>query len=472
MPASSTPARASTRLHALLGVGARRDDRAGTRTEAIIGPCWLRRVGPLLLIVGSAWAGPLGTVSALTITGDRLLGLAALAVLAVLGVRGRLRWTSVHTALAVFVAVQVLTTALNARAWPQGPKFVTIYLLGFSCFALAAECARGADGQRRTTRAWIAVGVILSVVGTVMGDLSNHYQEPLWGTGEAQSLFPNTEYERVLFGAKVTFNEWNLFSSFLLIPFSLGLWAWRRDTGGQWRLVGALGAMIFGLVAGIMRAAWLSMAGIIALWCRLRRPRARQVAALGLMYGGALLVQALALGAIPLWSRLFEQRSNIEHRFAIDRVTVESWLAQPVPGRLGLVLATQTLLLGHGAGSVNRLSMVFPRVGRVQRIWNGNLVLFVLHDSGLLGLATLVWLFALVCRRAAPAIRRDAGRAAPSLTVPLLASGGALCFAYQFTHGLWLMYPYVYLGFLTAVTETGSDESGRTCGRSGSAPTP
>lgn len=51
--------------------------------------------------------------------------------------------------------------------------------------------------------------------------------------------------------------------------------------------------------------------------------------------------------------------------------------------------------------------------------------------------------------------RCDAGGATPSLTVPLLASGGALCFAYQFTHGLWLMYPYVYLGFLTAVTETG-----------------
>jgi hypothetical protein len=39
--------------------------------------------------------------------------------------------------------------------------------------------------------------------------------------------------------------------------------------------------------------------------------------------------------------------------------------------------------------------------------------------------------------------------------VPLLVAGAALCFAYQFTHGLWLMYPYVYLGLLTAATDHG-----------------
>jgi hypothetical protein len=50
-------------------------------------------------------------------------------------------------------------------------------------------------------------------------------------------------------------------------------------------------------------------------------------------------------------------------------------------------------------------------------------------------------------------MRRDAHAPTPSLVVPLLASGTALVFAYQFTHALWLMYPYVYLGFLTAATE-------------------
>lgn len=367
-------------------------------------------------------------------------------------------WTGVHTALALFAAAQVLTAVVNARSWPQGLKFVTIYVLGFACFALAAECARGLDGQQWMTRVWIGLAAVLSVVATITADLSNLYQEPFWGSGPAQPLFRNTEYERILFAARVTFNEWNLFSSFLLIPFALGLWAWHRDTGAQRGLVSALGAIVFGLVAGVTRAAWLSMLGIVVLWCRLRRPRFRQVVALGAMLTAAFAVQAVCLGALPLWSRLFEQRTNVEHRLAINRVTVESWLERPVPGPRGFVLAAQGVLLGHGAGSVNRLSVVLPDGGRLQKIWTGNVLLFVLHDSGLLGLATLLGVLTVIARRATRTIRRGGVGVTSSPTVPLLVSGGALCFAYQFTHGLWLMYPYVYLGFLAAVLETGSDE--------------
>ena len=142
--------------------------------------------------MGSAWSGPLGTLFGVTITGDRVLGLAALALLVVLGAGGRLRWTRVHTASAVFVGAQLLTAAANVSAWPEGLKFVTVYVLGFACFALAVECARGVDGQRRMRTVWIAVAVLMSVVATVMADLSNVYQQPLWGTGAAQHVFTHT----------------------------------------------------------------------------------------------------------------------------------------------------------------------------------------------------------------------------------------------------------------------------------------
>ena len=412
--------------------------------EARVGPSSLRRVGALLLVAGSTWSAPLVTVATLTFTGDRLLGLAALAGFAFLGIRGRLRWTTVHTALAGFVAVQILSTALNAWVWPQGPKFVSVYVLGFACFALAAEWARGAGGRRWMAGSWLAVAALVSVVGTIAADLANFYQWHFWGTGLAQVLFRNTKDERTLFAAKATFDEWNLFSSFLLIPLALGLWAWRRDVGRQHSLVAALGAIVFGLVAGVTRAAWVAMMAIVALWYGVRRPPGRHLATLGAILAAALLVQALSLGATPVWSRLFE-RSSMVGRVSINRATIRSWLERP--------------LLGHGAGSINRLTVVLPSGDRLAKVWNGNIELFVLHDSGLLGLATLLGLAVLVFRRAMHAIRREAGIGAPSLTVPLLATGGALWFAYQFTHGLWLMYPYVYLGFLTAVTEAGSGES-------------
>lgn len=401
----------------------------------------LRVAGPFALIAGSAWASPLLTVFTLTLTGDRLLGVAALAALIVLGLRGHWRWTPVHTALAIFVGAQILTSLLNAGAWPQGLKFVTIYVLGFACFALAAECARGAAGQRRMASAWIAVAVVVSIVGTVMANLSNVYQRPLWGAGQAQVLFPYSPQRLLLFGPQVTLGEWNLFSSFLLVPFTLSLWFWRRDGGGQRGRVAVVGAIVFGLVTGISRAAWLSTAALVALWAWTKRPRLSQLATLGAMGAAALLVQALCLGASPLFERGLE-RSTVTNRFIINNATIDSWETRP--------------LLGHGAGSVNRL-LVPTRAGQPMKVWTGNIVFFVLHDSGVLGLTALLALAVAVWRRAWPALRRNTHAPTPSLVAPLLATGAILAFAYQFTHALWLMYPYVYLGFLTAATEPGDD---------------
>jgi hypothetical protein len=449
-------------------------ERSRSLREALAESPWPLRLGACLLVLGSAWPAPLGTISGLTITGDRVFGLVALAGLGVLAVGGRLRWTRVHTALAAFVAVQVLATAINARTWSQGPKFVTIYVLGFACFALTAECARGPDGRRWLVGAWIGLGAVLSVLGTLTAGLANLYQRPFWGTGGVQPLYPSTEYERILFGARVTFNEWNLFSSFLLIPFALALWSWRRDAAPRWRLVAALVAIFFGLVHGLTRAAWVSMIAIVAFWWRARRARSWQVVALVAMLAVAGVVQAGSIGATPIWARLFEHNSNLLHRMIINRVTVESWLELPVsvpearyfgpeqaaPDAPGLLGAAQNIFLGHGAGSVNRLSIVFPDVGRVDRIWNGNVVLFMLHDSGVLGLAALLGVVGVIAWRARRAMARGVDPEASALIVPLLASGAALCFAYQFTHGLWLMYPYVYLGLLTAVVESAAEDRG------------
>ena len=93
-------------------------ERAATLT---LSP-WPRRLGACLLILGSAWPASLGTFANLTVTGDRILGVTALAMLGTLAVVGRLRWTAAHTALAVFVGVQLLATAINARTWTSGPK--------------------------------------------------------------------------------------------------------------------------------------------------------------------------------------------------------------------------------------------------------------------------------------------------------------------------------------------------------------
>jgi O-antigen ligase len=413
---------------------------------------WLvSRLGTIALVVGSAWSAPVVDVLDLTLTGDRLLGLAAVLVTAVLVVRGRLRWTGIHTALAVFVGAQIVTTMLNVGGWPPGIRFVTVYVMGFACFALASEWSRGAHGQRRMARAWIGVGAVLAIAGALLGNFSNVLQRWLWGTGAAQILRPGAADELILFGARVTMNEWNLYSSFLLVPFALCLWAWRREIGGRAPSIVVLAATVFGLVAGMTRAAWLAMAAMIALWRWVRRPPLRQIAVLGLIAAAAFVLQAATLrGTSPLWSRVVEpiQRQvddNMLGRLRISQLTIASWRSRP--------------LLGHGAGSVNRLTWVTPRGKVVQRLWNGNAILFVLHDSGLVGLAALLGLVVVVWRRAVSALRLDPASEGRSVLAPLLVAGGALCFAFQFTHGLWLMYPYVYLGFLASAMEARSPDT-------------
>lgn len=407
--------------------------KAGPWTRA------LRAVGPAVLVAGSAWPAPIATVAGVTLTGDRLLGLGALAV--VLGLaRGRnLRWTPVHTALGLFVVVQIATSALSARTWPAGLKFVTIYALGFACFALAAECAWGPDGQRRMATAWLAVGVVVAVAGTVLATLANALQTPLPGTGRAQVLVHQAP-RLVLFGPTLTLREWNLYSSFLLVPFTLALWRWGGDGLAPSRAA-VVGTLVFGLVAGVTRSVWVSMAGLAAAWFRRTRPHWHRGAGLLGMVAAALLLQTAALGTFPVGRRLADW-STLESRAAINRATLASWRLRPV--------------VGHGAGSVNRLGGA-SRYRGPKKVWNGNMVLFLLHDSGVVGLAALLVLAAAVARRARRAVGRCARASGPSLGVPLLAVGVALAFAYQFTHALWLMYPYVYLGFLTAATDRAAE---------------
>jgi len=181
------------------------------------------------LIFGATWTLPQARSYGVTFTGDRLLGLVAVGALIVLALRHRLRWTGVHVALGVFLATQVFTSILNMKERPQGLKFSAIYLLGFACFALAAECSRRQADRRLSVGGWIVVGGIVSAVGTLATVMSQRSQQLLWGSNFAEWLASPDGGRIWVFAARGTFSEHNLFSSFLLVSFALGLWLWCRD---------------------------------------------------------------------------------------------------------------------------------------------------------------------------------------------------------------------------------------------------
>ena len=397
------------------------------------------------MIFGATWTLPQARVYGVAFTGDRLLGLIAVGALVVLALGRRLRWTGVHVALGVFVATQVFTSILNMKERPQGLKFSAVYILGFACFALAAECSRRQADRRLSVGGWIAVGGILSAVGTLAAVMSQRSQQRLWGSNIAELLAMPEGGRTWVFAAQGTFSEHNLFSSFLLVSFALGLWLWCRDWGRRrlW-VIASFGAIVFGLVFGLTRAAWLSSAAMVVLWWRTTRPGWPRLATIGLLFAVAFSLQAALIGSSPLNFRmlmpiLLGVDVNMWGRALINKATVISWQKRP--------------LLGYGSGSVNDLVVVLPDGTRLAKPWTANMVLFVLHDSGLLGLGALAALATVLGLRGWRAARRGARIGLPPVSIPLLVSGAALLFAFQFTHALWLMYPYVYLGLLTSAID-------------------
>ncbi len=487
-------------------------------------------VALFVVIASSACTAPLFDLMDVTFTGDRLLGLLALGVAAFGVWRRELHWTPIHTALAVFTAIQIVTSLLASRDWPAGPKFSSVYLLGWACFALVAAWAGGAGGPWGAGRLWIGIGAVLGVAGSALAVVANYWQVQLWGVGQAEWLIESRDEKLILFATKFTFDEWNLYSSFLLVAFALGLWWWSaaRDPRARRRGFLAVAAIAFGLVFGMTRAAWVGMALLLAFWLWSRRPGWRAAAAIAAAVVLAFSVQALAVGEAPLYWRVVRplergKDKNIAVRGRINDATITSWMgfappcnqpgglvdpveevddaprprtpgdatattgvasapaarpedagagapgvaapptaSPPAPARAdtGSVARWASPLLGRGAGSTNSLKILLRNAQGIVKPWNGNLVLFVLHDSGIVGLTSLAALVVVVGAAGRRALRRAADAEARGLLVALLGAGVALLWAYQFTHGMWIMYTYVYLGVLTAAIDSISPRDG------------
>jgi O-antigen ligase len=188
------------------------------------------------------------------------------------------------------------------------------------------------------------------------------------------------------------------------------------------------------------------MGGIVVACARIR-PLSRR-ATLTVV---CVIVLAFALLIATSGASAFLQRTvmpftvtrdnTMEYRVRISAVMLRSWLTRP--------------LVGHGAGAGHLVTLPLPSGRTLQGVWAGNAEVHLLQNSGLLGLAAFVLVVGVVGREVRRAARRR-GATWATLGTPLSIAGIFLLFSFQFTHALWLMYPYVYLGLLTA--ELSADE--------------
>jgi O-antigen ligase len=368
---------------------------------------------------------PLLDVGGLTIRADWVGGALALALtLFALGRGIGVPRRAALLPLGCFVGMQFLSSLLNLAAWPQGLKFSLIYVLALACVGAPLLLIGDSKILRWAADAIVAIGVVQAASGLA-----------LFLTGNA-------------LGVRLGWlmSERNLFASFLLVPLALVLWRFGTAPRWTWSSAASCGALVAGLVFGLTRAAWIAGVGIAVVWLWRRRPAPARVA--------FVIACVLAALLLNLGSDLYVAGRRIEDTRVYDRTLRGLVTGRDAPIRTrvlevkaGVAAFLKAPLLGHGAGSANRLRQIVPGM-KVQRRkpWISNAVLFVLVDSGVVGLAMLVW--------AGVAATREAWRIHPCVpegalrhTHEALGVGlAATLLAWQGTHGLWQMYGYLYLG--------------------------
>ena len=407
-------------------------------------------LGILLLLATSN--KPLGKVAGLTFRLDLAGGALAVGVVLVALARRRpIPVTPALLGLGGFVAFQVISSVANRAVWPQGVKFSLFYVLGLASVLAVLVLVRDTE----TARWALSLIVTLAVAETMLSVLI------AVGSSLLSSPLPEPMLHTLAYRARGAMSEPNLFGSLLLVPFAVALWRWTGPPHVAKGPGAAALALSAGLVFAATRAAWVAALAVAWLSPLRRRMRGRQLrqlilgaaAAAGLLLASDLVLRQGSLRVTSLYDRLVPGEGTgfdgpLDFRLAELRAGLSSWRESPWSG--------------HGAGSGKMLTQyahyrqwTFVRT----EPWISNGILFVLHDSGLVGLALFVLTVGAVGRQWWRA-RARMGEPKARIDHDALGAGlAAVLLAWQATHGLWQMYGYLYLGLLLAMSRLAEQDS-------------
>jgi oligosaccharide repeat unit polymerase len=306
---------------------------------------------------------------------------------------------------------------------------------------------RDSETLRKAFRILLGVGIVESAYG-ILCYISNHVFGTTTGMSVGQYLYDvaapyGSMFEPNLFGAYTACS-----AVLFLAPYLTG--------GRQLRyllcfLVTSLAAVLSfsraALVALVVASGWV-------FW-RARRARNRKrsrAATLALAVGLILVVAVSTIGGVlrERFSGLFNQ--GLAEETTITRLIVIQEALQEIPNHP---------LLGSGTASF-QLSFDFGKYvpeWAGNPTWVGNVIVRILHDTGLLGLTAILGFLISVWWK----IRRELHGRNTQFSMLLGLSAGALlyCISFQSTDGSTLAFTWVHLGFLAsaAILINGSSES-------------
>jgi O-antigen ligase len=292
-------------------------------------------------------------------------------------------------------------------------------------------------------RLWLGVAAVEAVVGVLAFALylGRH------AAGPGIQLEPVTGAPMV-YG---TLYEADIFGSYMSAAFLIAL-AMASDETVRHKtslyIVCALAAL--GLLLSGARSAWgAAVLGAVLLLALLRLGRGGRRTRLAPRFAGGLVAVAVVVGVglavapssvtHALWARaqgLLNFGSGSGYgRVLLYKVALAEWKAHP--------------LLGTGPGT---FSYRLPGDTAPGPAWLPNLTLQVLHDTGVLGLLAMLWLWAAFYVTTVRALRRAPPGLLRAALGGLIAAATALLIAFQLTPGFTLGYSWALLALGVAAS--------------------
>ncbi len=332
--------------------------------------------------------------------------------------------------------------ALATLTAADGARGLSLDLITLDLAILYAALVVSLDTPARLlfgVRLWLGVAAVEAVVGLLAFALYLGVHATVPGV----QLDPNSNNAPLVYG---TLYEGNIFGSYMSAAFLIAL-ALVAEEGVRRKglLYLVFAATAVGLLVSGTRSAWGATAvGAVVLLALLRLGRggggrrsrlllrlAGGLLAIGLVVGvGLTVLPASVTGAFGARAQgLLNFGSGSGYgRVLLYREALAEWQGHP--------------LLGLGPGS-----FAYKLSGDVSTsaAWLPNLTLLTLHDTGILGLLALVWLFGAFYAQGVGALRRAPPGETRAALAGLIAAVTALLVAFQLTPGLNLGYPWAVL---------------------------
>jgi len=207
---------------------------------------------------------------------------------------------------------------------------------------------------------------------------------------------------------------------------------------------------LFGLFVSFVRAAWLGFfAGLIVLLYLKYKSRILRFNYYILIRNAAILISLVLLVCLciePIRTVLINRivPGDTTSRFDLNNIrlvamktSIKAFLRNPIIGN------------GPGSSAVSGIiesGQIFDPAKVEQGAYNGNIVLTVLEDTGIIG----VFVFILLILKIVSINLKRIPRIEDSISVIAIATFSGLCglfVSYMFSHGFWIPFTWVFLAF-------------------------